>query len=68
MDEFYILRLMSDKYSIASRRRWIGIPKEERQKRMSKLAKKRWANMTPEQRKAMISKMVKARKNGKKET
>lgn len=32
----------SKKHSIASKKRWAGIPKEERSKRMSKVAKARY--------------------------
>ncbi len=49
------------KYSRASKKRWKGIPKEERSRKMSLLAKKRWAKTSPRYRKEWHNKMLRAR-------
>lgn len=48
---------MSEKHSIASKKRWANISPEDRSKIMSARIKKRWANATPEERKAQEQKM-----------
>ena len=49
------------KYSEASRKRWENIPKEERSRRMRKVAFSKWRNMDPQKKKEHIERMNKAR-------
>ena len=52
---------MSVKQSLALKKRWANVPKEERSKRASQLAKKRMDSLSPRQRKLIARKLVKAR-------
>lgn len=49
------------KYSVASKKRWAGVPKEKRVKIMRKLAKKRQAMLSPSQKRKNALRLVKAR-------
>lgn len=53
---------MSAKHSLANKKKWDKVPKEERSKIMGAKALTKWDKMTEKQKKAHISKMVKARK------
>lgn len=59
---------MSLKHSIASKKRWEGISKEERRRIMSERGRQRWSSMTRQEKKEAIEKMVYARRSKKGET
>ena len=48
---------MSEKNSIAAKKRWAKIPKDERSDVMARVARKKWAKVTPEQRREHSVKM-----------
>ncbi|MFH2013542.1 MAG: hypothetical protein ABIJ17_01060 [Patescibacteria group bacterium] len=49
--------IISKHYSEMNAKRWAGIDKEERKRRMSQLAKKRWAKFTQKERSAYCKKI-----------
>lgn len=52
---------MSQKHSIASKKRWAAIPKQERSKMMAKLVTKRHKSMTPDAKKKLGAFLMKTR-------
>jgi len=52
---------MSNKYSLASKKRWAKIPKEERSKRMRKIALIKHKKMTPDEKQLHMKRMNEAK-------
>lgn len=52
---------MSNKHSLANKKKWASISPEERSKRMSKIAKDRMKSLTSAQRKKIGRNLTKAR-------
>ena len=67
-DQDLVIRAIPrSKLQAGGRKRWKGVPKEERSRLAGERAKARWAALTPEQRSAEMRRRAKKRKRKKKE-